>query len=72
MVPHPFINVENFMLYETQHNYILNQQEAKPKWITLNLVLNDTKVKDAAINANSKDATNEPNKTLKKLEDPHG
>ena len=28
VVPHSFANVENFMLYQGQHTYILNQQEA--------------------------------------------
>ena len=57
-----FLNVENFLLYQMQHNYILNQQKVKPKWISLNLVLNNTEVNVVAINADSLAATDEPSK----------
>jgi hypothetical protein len=72
VVPHTFTNSKNFLLYQIQHNYTLHQQETQPKWIPLNLVLNDTEVRFAAINANSEDVTNTTNYTLKKLEDLHG
>ena len=49
VVPHSFTNVKNFLLYQGQNDYILNQQEAKPKWITLSLVLNDTEIKTKAL-----------------------
>ena len=62
VVPHTFTNVENFLLYQMQHNYILNQQKVKPKWISLNLVLNNTEVNVVAINADSLAATDEPSK----------
>ena len=45
VVPHTFTNGESFMLYQIQHKYILRQQEAMPKWMNLNLVLNDAEVK---------------------------
>ena len=60
------------MLYQGQHTYILDQQEAKSKWITLQLMLNDTELKVAAINTNSEDGTDKTNNTLKKLEDVKG
>ena len=58
VVPHTFTNVKNFLLCQIQHKYILSQQEAMPKWTNLNLVLNDVKVKVAALLANSKEETN--------------
>ena len=48
-VPHSFTNVETVLLYQGQHDYILNQQEAKLKWITIYLVINDTEVKTATL-----------------------
>jgi hypothetical protein len=72
VVPHTFTNVENSLLYQGQHNYILNQQEAKPKWNTLELVLNDTDCKLAAINADSDEMTDKTKNTLKRLEELRG
>ena len=54
LVPHTFTSVNNFLLYQIQHDYILNQQEAQPKWKTLSLFPNDIEVKVAAINTNRK------------------
>ena len=71
VVPQNVTNVDIFMLYQGQHNYILNQQEMKPKWKTLSLVLNDTEVKIVAINANSNYATDKIAKTLKNFEELH-
>ena len=49
VVPNFFTNVKNFLLYQGQHDYILNQQKAKPKWRTLSPVLNDAEIKMAAL-----------------------
>ena len=58
VMPHAFINVKNFLLYQIQHNYILNQQEATPKWTDLNLMLNGADVKVTTLQANSEEETN--------------
>ena len=64
VVPHSFTNVENFLLYQGQHDYILNQQEAKPKWISLSLVLNDTEVKTGVLLLIAADVISEKEKKL--------
>jgi hypothetical protein len=70
VVPHSFTNVENFLLYQGQHDYILSQQEAKPKWITLSLVLNDTEIKVAALTLLSADViTTKEKKSLERLKE---
>ena len=55
------------MLYQGHRDYILNQQEAKPKWITIYLVLNDTEVNVVALNANSIAATNKEKKHIETI-----
>ena len=73
VVPHSFTNVENFLLYQGQHDYILNQQKTKPKWIPLSLVLNDTEIKTTALLLLSADAISDKDKnSLKRLEELHG
>ena len=68
VVPHSFTNVENFLLYQEQHDYILNQQEVKPKWITLSLALNYTEIKVAALTLLSADViNNKEKKIIKKI-----
>ena len=57
VVPRTFTNVKNSLFYQEQHNSILNKEEAKTKWTALNLVLNDTEVNIAALNAKGKDAS---------------
>ena len=52
VVPHTFLNVKNFLLYQIQHEYILSQQEAMPKLTNLIFLLNDTEVKVTALLAN--------------------
>ena len=57
VVPHTFTNVENFLLYQIQHKYILSHQEAMSRWTNLDLVLNDAEVKVTALLANSEEET---------------
>ena len=72
VTPHSFTNVENFLLYQGQYDYILNQQEAKPKWITLSLVLNDTEIKTKALLLIAADVISDKEKnSLKRLEELH-
>ena len=68
VVPHTFLNVEHFLLYQIQHKYMLSQQEAMPKWTNFNLVLNDTVLKVVALLANGKEETD----TSKNIEDLEG
>ena len=58
VVLHSFTNIENFLLYQTQHEYVLSQREAMPKCTNHNLVLNDTKgLKVVGLQADSKEET---------------
>ena len=73
VVPNFFTNVKNFLLYQGQHDYILNQQKAKPKWRTLSPVLNDAEIKMAALLLISAEViTDKEKNSLKRLEEFHG
>ena len=67
VVPHSFTNVEKFLLCQGQHDYILNQQEANPKWITVSLVLNDTEIKVVALTILSAEAVTKKEKHIDEI-----
>ena len=53
VVPYTFVDVESFLGYQKQHEYILSQQEAKANWSKLDTIRLDTVTKLSTTSPNT-------------------
>ena len=67
IVPHTFVSIEDFLMFQKHHSYVLSQQDAKPNWKKIEVLYLEAVKNRDAISANTIDATEK--RTRKKHED---
>ena len=67
IAPHTFVNIEDFLMHQKHHSYVLSQQDAKANWKKINVLYLEAVKNRDAISVTTIDPTEKKNR--KKYED---